>query len=92
VRELEAENQRLKFKLNSNSSEMSTLQSELQELKNTHKHLAFQADFLNKQKQQHQANAQIGETFEYMKKELISFSEILREKNQNWFVASGNAA
>jgi predicted nuclease with TOPRIM domain len=87
VRELETENSRLKSKLYSKNSEMSSLQAELQEVKDRHKHLSFQADFLNKQKQQYQANALLGENYEHLKRELIAFSEALREKNQSWFVA-----
>lgn len=87
VRELEIENTRLKNKLYSSGAEMTSLQTELQELKNSHKHLSFQADFLNKQKQQFQANAQLGENYEHIKKELVAFSEAIREKNPNWFVA-----
>lgn len=92
VRELEAENSRLKNRLLGSGAEIASLQSELQELKNTHKHLSFQADFFNKQKQQLQAGAQVGENFEHLKKQLIAFSEAIREKNPGWFVASAHPA
>lgn len=86
IKELEAENGKLKDKLNANSSELVSLANELEFVKKDRSRLMQQVEMFDKQKARFDQISQLADNYAFMKQEILNFTAKLRESNQNWFV------
>ena len=86
VRELEAENSRLKSKLNGMASEHSQLETEVEKYKSSELQLRVQAERLEKQRRSIEASSDIAAAYKNLKLQVIKIAEKLRLNDPNWFV------
>lgn len=86
MRELEAENSRLKSKLNGMASEHSQLETEVEKYKFSELQLRVQAERLEKQRRSIEASSDIAAAYKNLKLQVIKIAEKLRLNDPNWFV------
>lgn len=92
VATLEAENARLKSRLNGGSSELSALQAEVDRLRANEQQTIVQADLLEKQRRSLEAAADVKTAYKSLRHQAFVLAETLRLSAPTWFVGFCDAA